>query len=390
MLLSTPYYRTLTPINTIGYDEEADFNYGPYEIFCIETRLYPTVYKLFGRDVMIVFENIHENNRMDLKIRLVRITNSFSSVVSNQDIEISDEDKLVLDSSINKIISENSEYCLIDRDELYLAGRGLYPKSWYNEVLEYINLPDEYNPYIDENGIYLTFNRASNFKTPYNQVVDILLNKLNEYYENGVVYGASNIAYDWKLERIDVDEVVPKLYKPTWKDKRFAPKLVEFLKEKINGNSYISIRVSPNLVSRHYISSALSLEGFSMIFNGNYIKIQVKNLDEAQYVTSLVLSSQNLSEGKVVTYATNRISWLYLYIEAANKLLNNPHTTGYQVSDTEKPFIFSCLVDKHLSTVSILKELEKMVWTRIGEIDAKKEGDPHAIVMKQYEKLTSE
>ncbi len=345
MLLSTPYYRTLTPINAIGYDEEPDFNYGPYNIFCMETRLYPTVYKLFGRDVMINFETVHQNHRMDLKIRLVRITNSYTSVVSNQDVEISNDQRIILDNSIKKIVAKDPEYCLIDRNELYIVGKGSYPKSWYNEVLGYIKLTDDYIPYITEDGIYLTFNPFSDFKTAYNQIVGILLDKLEEYYRTGVVYGASNIAYNWKLERIDVDEVDPKLYRATWKDKRFAPELVEFLQSKINGDPYIRINVSSNLVARHYIASALRSEGISMVFSGNRVKIPVKDLDEAQYITSLVLSSQSMSDGKVVTYATNRVSWIYLYIEAANILLNNPNTAGYQIDDPEKPFIFSCLIN---------------------------------------------
>lgn len=419
--LTTPYYRTLLPINHIGYDEEPDFNYGPYNVFCMETRLYPYVYKLLNRDVELIFKTIHKNNKMELVIKVVEITNTIRDVVSNKEIVLTSNQKQKLQDKLEKILATNPDYCLIDRDELYIAGRGDYPKSWYNEVLSYVNLDnnyrkstsdprtmynnptdprlthnnnndpvpsepinyyDSYNMFINEDGIYLKFNPVSDYKTAYNQVVGKILDTLDKYYADGVVYGASNIAYDWKLERMDNNEVVPRLYKPTWKDSRFASNLAMFLKDRIGGNQYIKIKVSDNLVDRHYISLRLSTEGVTMIFDGNYIKIPVKDLDEAQYVTSLVLSSQNKNPGgKVVTYATTRPSWIYFYMEAASKLFDQPSMTGYQTSDPEKPFMFSCIVDNNLSTVAVLNELESLVWTRIKEIDTKKEGDPHDLII---------
>ena len=384
MLFNTPYYRTLTPIHTIGYDEEADFNYGPYNIFCMETRLYPKVYDIFGRDIMIIFQSVHEDHRMNLKIKLVRITNSYSGVVPNQDLDINEDQKIIIQDSIDRIVSVNPEYCLIDKEELYIAGGGLYPKAWYNEVLGYIDInkddreyesfgdyPKDYNPFITEDGIYLMFNPVSNYKTAYNEVVGKVLNMLEKYYREGVVYGASNIAYDWKLERMDEDEVVPKLYKPTWTDNRFAPNLSEFLKGRINGETFINIKVSNNLVARHYISLELSKDKINMVFDGNYIKIPVKDLDEAQYVTSLVVSGQSKANGKVVTCALNKMELIYKYIDAANELLYNPSVAGYQTTDPEKPFMFSCSIDRNLSTASVLTELNKMVWSALAEVNTK-------------------
>jgi len=378
-MLSTPYYRTLTPINAIGYDEEADFNYGPYNIFCMGTRLYPIVYKLFGRDVQINFESIHENDRMNLKIRLVRITDSYSGVVPNQDLIISDKNKIILEREINKIISDDNAYCLIDKNELHILSRNKYPRSWFDSVLGYIELPDEYNPYIRENGIYLTFNPLSDYKTAYNEVVGLILDTLNQYYEDGVVYGASNIALKWKLERMDYDEVRPMLYRSTWKDKRFAPHLTEFLQSRINGDPYIRIKISDNMVNRHYIASALREEGITMIFDGSYIRIPIDNLDDAQYVASIVTSAQNNTTyryrwNKVVTYSVNNISWIYLYIEAANKLFDLDNSSndksnkivGYQTTDPEKPYTFSCLIDKHLSDTAILNKLNNIVYTNLS------------------------
>jgi hypothetical protein len=174
------------------------------------------------------------------------------------------------------------------------------------------------------------------------------------------------------LERLDYEEVRPKLYKPTWTDQRFAPLPVEFLLGKIQKDPYIRIKVSDNLVSRHKIAQTLSEEGINMIYSGNYIKIPVNNLDDAQYVTSTVMSALDTAEGKVATYAVNRIEWVHMYIDAANKLLDNPDCTGYQTSDPEKPYIFSCLVDRNISISSVLSELKTMVLIKLAESGVKK------------------
>jgi hypothetical protein len=335
-------------------------------------RLYPTVYKLFGRDVEIVYQDVHENNRMNVKIQLVRITTITTGVIPNDPVDISEDQQKILTHAVDRILTENLGYCLIDRNELYISSGRTYPKSWFNTVLGYIQIPTEYNPFIKKDGIYLTFNPKSDYKTAYNETVKTLLDTLDKYYHDGVVYGADEISVPWKLERLDYEEVRPKLYKPTWTDQRFAPLPVEFLLGKIQKDPYIRIKVSDNLVSRHKIAQTLSEEGINMIYSGNYIKIPVNNLDDAQYVTSTVISALDTAEGKVATYAVNRIEWVHMYIDAANKLLDNPDCTGYQTSDPEKPYIFSCLVDRNISISSVLSELKTMVLIKLAESGVKK------------------
>lgn len=367
MLFSTPYYRTLSPTNTIGCDMEPDFTYGPYDIFCMETRIYATVYSLFGRDSQIIFKGVHQNNRMEIKVQVVKITDIVTTPIPNEVIEMSDNQRSIMERAVNKSVTDNLGYCLINRNELYIASGKCYPKSWFNSVLGYIQISSEYNPFIRAEGIYLTFNPISDFKTAYNEVVETLLDTLDTYYRDGVVYGAGNIAVPWKLERLDNEEVRAKLFQPTWQDKRFAPYLVEFLQNKINGDPYIRIEISDNMVERHFISSALSQEGITMVMEGSYVKIPANNLDDAQYISSVVLSAQNRAEGKVATFTTNQLPIIYMYIEAANKLLDNPDCTAYQTSDPQKPYTFSCLIDRNLSIVSVIEEIRYMVLTKLAE-----------------------
>src|SRR5680860_1685235 len=79
--ISTPYYRSLVTTHSLECDGVyirynpimSTSTYGPYDIFCLETRLYPIVYKMFNRDVAIIFRTVHENDRMEIKIDIVQI-----------------------------------------------------------------------------------------------------------------------------------------------------------------------------------------------------------------------------------------------------------------------------------------------------------------------------
>lgn len=385
MLISTPYYRGLVPTTALGCEELATSTYGPYDLFCLETRLYPTVYRMFGRDVEIIFRSIYENDRMEVKVDIVKIVDiTTTEPIPNPSVDMTEEQYKLLAELVDKIVSEHIGYCLIDKYELYLSSNMKYPKDWFYTVGGYVDLPTEYNPFITLDGIYVTFNPLSNYKQGYNQIVKILLETMDQYYTNGVVYGAGNIAERWKLERLDREEKIGKLYQPMWSDKRFASYPVDFLIGKMQGDPYIRIKVSDNLVKRHYISANLRETGISMIFEGEHIKVPVTNIDDAQYVAALVQSAEDTSVGKVIAQLVTRLSWVYLYIEAANELLNNPDCTGYQVSDIERPYVFSCIVDRNVPSESLLEKLREMVLTKLAKV-AEKSNSPHDIIEQRYQ-----
>ncbi len=370
MLISTPYYRSLRPIHSLGCDDLAASVYSPYDLFCLETRLYSLVYQMFGRDVEIIFRSVHQNDRMEIKIDIIYIENigTLEEPIKNPTIEMTEEQHNILSNKVKVIVSEDIGYCLIDKHELYLSSGRDYPINWFYTAGGYIELPTEYNPFLGPDGIYLTFNPDSNYKQAYNEVVKHILTTIDRYYQQGVVYGARSIAERWKLERLDQEEVVGKLYRPMWNDKRFGSHPVEFLLGKIQGDPYIKIKVSNNLVARHHIASILNTNSISMVYEGGYIKVPADNLDDAQYIAALVQSA-NTATGKVIVQSVTRLSWVYLYIEAANQLLGNPDCSGYQVSNIERPYIFSCIVDRNAPSETILEQLREMVLVKLSKGD---------------------
>ena len=380
MLISTPYYRTINNPSPVGCSNEQDMNFNPFDLFCLKTRLYPEVNSLFKENVDMKFIGIKDKNKMGIKVLLESdtISNQNEGITSyklHNNIFTDDNDPCVLTETeeiltdkVNQITSEYVGYCLIDRNTLYLSSGKHYPRGWFNSVLEYINLPTEYNPFIAPEGIYLTFNPLSDYIEAYNKVVKIILNTIDKYYNDGVVYGANNISIDWKLERIDNDEIIPKLFRPTWKDNRFAPNLVDFLLNKIRGDEYIKIKVSDNLFIRHNIAYNLHSVNINMMYDRDYIKVKVKDMDQAQHVASIVELSNlytypNSNKYQVLTIPVNSgsVYKLHLYTEAIKSIFEIPKYVIYQIMDMEDPYIFSCLIDKHLSVKEVSDKLKYIV-----------------------------
>jgi len=365
-MLSTPYYRTLTSNNLFDYDDRGEFTYSPYNIFCLETRLSPFFYQLLGNNINIVFKTVNENNRMALKVGIEKITDvtHIGEPVADLDLEISEADQIKLQEKVDQIVTKDIKYCLISLDSLYKIAERRYPKGWFRSVAGYIPLPDEYNPFFRPEGIYLIFNPDSDYKTEYNRLVSVMVNTLEQYWEDGVVYGAESISVPWKLERLDLTTITPRLYRSMWKDGRFATDLVPFLLDKIGGNPYVQIRVSDNLTRRHEIAKVLNKAGIPSIFIGGKVSVLADDLDEAQYISSLITEAESRAVGKTATYVVNSSDQLQDYVAASQVLLKDGDVTGYQISDPEKPFMFSCKVGLDISISSFINALRDMVGER--------------------------
>ena len=349
MTLTTPYYRSLTIIPAEGCADQSTSSYTPYDIFCLQTRLYPIVYQMLGRNVLLLFEDEYVNERMELVLKLVRVGSAQNFLGTMDHVKLKKKQQKILNEAIDKITAEHMGYCLIDKQELLLSVGKIYPTHWFYTMMEYVILPIEYNPFLssarysgnesDRGGIYLTFNPESDYKTAYNSVCKLLLDTIAKYYEEGVVYRPYSIIDSWSLEQVDTQ--TNRLYRPTWRDDRFAPNLVEFLLRKIQGDPYIRLPISSNLVTRHYIASILNEYEIAVIFEGDYARIQVNNLEEAQKIASLVTSVTGLgSDQKVV------IRNLAGQVESfMNSIPPEINCISYQTSNIEKPYTVSCLVD---------------------------------------------
>lgn len=390
-MLSTPFYRTLVKRHSIGCDDEPDFTYGPYDIFCMETRLYPVVYDMLGRDVELIFKTVSEDDRMNLKIFINRVVANdplkdpmFST---NQILDIDEELLSELQRELDRILGEYKGYCVIDKHELYLSSNKHYSESWFFSVLDMVEISTEYNPFIKYNAIYLAFNPMGDYKSAYNMVISDILKTVDKYYEVGVVYRGNDIAEKWNLVPLDYSEEDPRYYSAVWSDKRFAPNITDFLISKLHGDPYIRIKVSDNLIIRHNISTILSENNIGFVFENDYIKLVVDNLEHAQYLTALVMSGYkyNKSGDKIVTYGSDRLAEVYLYQDIVSKTSPKLKTTVYRTDNIDKPYRFSLLLTNDMSSDMVFSLLNQYKEKELEKISLDhNSNEPYKILEKEY------
>lgn len=385
--ISTPFYRQIVDTPITGCVDEPSFKYSSYDIFVMYSRLTPYIYKILeSRKPVIYFEGVKENNKMSIKILLKDIEKDLIICLSDR------EHKLIQDK-VNEIVSVDPDYTLIDRTELYISSRGSvhkdkgdkyldtvtkYPYSWFNSMLQYVNLDSSYNPFITQDGIYLAFNPLSDFSEAYFEVIDHILNIIDKFWQEGVVYSKdldkNGLAVKWGLEYLDLGQPVHKLYKPVWKDKRITGKCpVNFLLRVLSGDNFIYVNISNNLVRRHYVATMLNNNNVEFTIDGSRIKYLSQDIFEAQMIASIIDSGNNLAEGKVMLYTFDRPSWLYLYTKASKKYLNisDASITTYQTTDTVTPYVFSCLLsNKNVDSKSSLDFLREKVLEQLIEMKA--------------------
>ena len=397
------FYRLLPQMHSEGCDDEPEFHYNSFDIFVLETRLYPLIYKLLpNKNLQIYLMGKYDEgrNKMVLHLEIEELVYSTNPNIPNEKVTLTPYQTREIKKKIAEITSENVGYALIDINELYENSEKEYSKSWMYSVLPYVGLNTEYNPFIRSEGIYLTFNPLSDYLTAYRDVCDYILYKLDEFYHNGVVVlndvldniFKETLIQNWKLEPLDVNENIQQLYQPTWTDFRFARNITDFMMEKISGDPYIRFNISDNYVVRHFIAKLFQENNKGLSIEGSVLKTVSTNIDEALNISALVEAGEGLAKGRVVIMMVPRLSYIYLFNDYAMKKYEDNkdilNTVSYMTNDKE-PYTFSILLPENEYTPDeeLRKEFYNFALDRLIEtskIVKLKNKSPHDIIEEEY------
>lgn len=396
------FYRLLPQLESNGCEEEAAFHYSPYKIFVLETRLYPLIYSLYPNINLEIFLRGKYNegrNKMVLHLELRDLEGSDDPFVESKVVKINDYNKRIIKSKIAEITSIDPQYALIDINELYQSGTKSYPLSYLKNVLPYVGLDSSFNPFIRPQGIYLSFNPQANYNDAYHEVCGYILQKVEQFYRDGVIVlndihnnkVKQKLIDSWKLERLDYESEVGILYQPTWRDNRFAENLVDFLMRKISGDPYIIFDLSHNLVKRHFICKKLQQRGYGLIVESSKLKVLSHNIDESLKIGAIITSSENIAEGRVLTMAANRMSYIYLYIEYSVKKYGNVNVVSYGVNNLQNPYMFSLSLpqDEYAGYDDLRIQFKNYALERlvdVSKITKLKNMSPHDIIEAEMQK----
>lgn len=361
----TPYYRTVVDRKPNECSEEGDYNYTPYNLFCLKTRLYPFMIQYVGSNVDIEMPTTLINNKMFITI---------VPVIGTRPIDISNDIRIKLIQYLDEITGTDKDSCLLfsTLNRTTTLSGNLIPVTWMNTILPYISLPENINPFIDQYGIYGDLSKLTEkeYSIVYNQLVSQIIDQIRTMYRLGYITYAGSISEDWALEPVDTDSI---LYRPLWNDDRFASDLVSFLQSRIRGVRTISLRVGNNNVNKHFVALALNKYNYEFTVSNGDIIVTVDNLDHARIVSSLVYSSKSKSLGKVIVASLTKPSNISYYSAAVDQILGIRQCVQYRIHSSPRPYVYSCLVPFNIDERSTQIQIRQLYSQYIKGIVEKKD-----------------
>lgn len=307
--IPTPFYRTIADPQE-GCAPEPNINYTPYDVFCLKTKINLYLYKKWGSEIIPHFQSLLKDNKYQLVIILEKSTPG----ETEGKITLSPQDHEELSHYVEYLVAKEPKVCLLFSGHfpVYSVKGQRLPSSWVTSLLKYVFIPSQLNPYVNPDGLYATLeplnsiynnslsiiegNLVGSYKDLYTAMVMDIQQQLEVFYSSGYILQAGPIASDWSLEPLDDESLV---YRPTWSDSRFAPDLVVFLTERLEGATYIKYQIGDNLVLRHEIAKQLGQE---VIFFGVWIKFLSSNLQETRQTISIIEKLKENISGQVITH----------------------------------------------------------------------------------------
>jgi len=398
----------------------------PYRVFVIVTRLYP----FLPLDVLPNISSFYneKTNKMEYSLRLLKAE-------TDEEVALSEPERKKIEDKIVQVTSVNPNYALINVTELYRSSGDKIPFTYFSDMLQY-SLPtfdpediegelhgdvsfiekregDEKekkaleDSFLRADGIYLSFNPRSDYKKIYRDICKSIIEKIQLFYERGVIITNSEVASKWNLSPIDKEEEVKdeiedevgdylkergvetrkerqasRLYQPTWINRKYAPNMVDFLLQRTLREEYITFSIPDNYVRRHDIVANLQKQGFIEFFiEGSSLKVKSEDYETAEQISSLVNVRE---EGRVMLLASYSKSFVYLYTEYANKKKYGESISYYQ----DRDIVYSLkLFNTNVDTVALSQEFYNYAVNRLLEttkLSKFKGMSPNEIIEKEY------
>lgn len=374
-MILTPYFSTIIQQKYNECVEEPDYNYTAYNIFCLKTRLYPIIHKLFDKQVDILIDtyvdpslsyNYDDHTRLEFSniapskifiiIKLVRYQsvketnkNELNLSDSTIEIELTPHQHEYIQSQVNLITSKDVDACLLISTNIELLDEFGYKISneWLTSMLPYIQINQLLHPFVNEYGLHVVLTRYVTGKKPmtylerYYLLLQSGVRQLQKMYMSGYIIipptvRKEQIIDNWDLEPVDNDGL---LYRPRWFDLRFTRGLggmVPFLQSRLRGDKYVDIEVSENLVRRHFIAKQLRERDVQFEFINSFVRCNITNITDARILSSIIINAQSQAHG-----------FVDIRIYPSEQLRENGEEgkdcVEYQSNDPLRPYTISCL-----------------------------------------------
>ena len=352
----TEYYTYIPNKEYINIIEEPEPNFTNYTLFSLNSHLSNWINHNWDSRIELSFPSYIKPNQPKRKyITIVPLVGGEKMYMS--DIMISELQKVV-----NNITEEQQKsILLLDYSSILLDNKIMISTRWIEQMLQYVNIPIIYNPYVTKIGLYVELRNEIDFTSIYADLSLLVINELKEMYRGGYISKPSNnIINNWKLVPVDIEQ---NIYAPNWEDNRITKSsgnMYNFILNKVNNINTIDYELGDNKVVYHTLSKQLNnLNYIDYIINDNYLRINVENLEMAQKIASLIEYVTIYTEGSVIIKYVTSIDEVNIYKEIAQVLEYIEIISVYKINDNERPYSVSFLfpLDTGINTQKISKQL---------------------------------
>jgi len=148
----TPFYQNVVYREGLECSPEPLFNFKPYDLFCLETKLVNFLMNMFDENVFITFDTerrdskiyqvIHYHKTVNPKGLTLTYLNSSQDITRYLPLSMTVKQFEDINEYIDYVTSENPNYCLVfSTNQKVITDDGLtLPKDWISSVLPYIDL----------------------------------------------------------------------------------------------------------------------------------------------------------------------------------------------------------------------------------------------------------
>ena len=379
----------------------------PYRIFVLETRLYPLIYKMFNN--ISIYPKSKYNvvkNRLDIYLRIVHNEPAIYELTNETDdieIEMSHQEREIIQNKINEIYTVHVNYALISIDELYSISSKKFPISYLENMIEYTfndfssltsnnlkNLNNSNNSkntnnskplnnlnknsfldnqrivanldaFVQAEGVYIRFDSKTDYKSYYRNICEMILKNTDYFYETGIIKTSDkNLVAAWNLSNIVTDTVKDSVID------NVKDSVIDNVIDNVNVNENVNKLYYPNWTNRIYCSNKTDFL-YERIYGDNFLYFNMSNRLSFHLVISALQKNSfnayicnnqlkvecdnytqaekisefiyNIDSGYVFTIITQNLNEIYLFLSYSKSKFPNSDAI-YYIDDSD--YVFSC------------------------------------------------
>jgi hypothetical protein len=330
-------YLTTTYLRTIPFDKSdstiwgPQYNYLPYDVWCLKRNLEPLFNSL---GLTFELKSFQIDGNMNICV-LPKKSDSF--------LTMSDSVKFRLQTELNFICSELDGLCLLYDPS---TDDGIFSKDWILNVFKYLDFGSDYEYRFINGKLYLKLNEDSDYDRKFDQAYQNLTKQLADLYSNGTIYCSADFAKKW-----DMIQYSKNIYVAKWKDERITLDITKYLLN-LYRKKFTIINTFPDPLLKHVLAKSIKIKMIFGVESGT-IKIYPNGISDIYDILRIIdMYKSNTVKYTIFTKMINSESEFYKYCGDIKNIYPNSDCIVYRISNNNYKFVCSIVVYEIITDMS--------------------------------------